>query len=199
MKLQFSEAIKIKDGVIYNLPYHQARIDRTLTKFDGLKIDLVSTLAGITDDFNNGLFKCRLIYGKAGVENIEFIPYSPRRITTVRPITADNIEYGYKYTDRAHLNELLEQSGCDDIIIVKNGLVTDAFAANLIFESPDGLFTPDTYLLPGTKRQYLLDMGIIRQKRITVADIKFYDRIRFISVMIDLEDNICINSFHVRI
>lgn len=199
MKLQFSEAIKIKDGIIYNLPYHQARIDRTLTKFEGLKIDLVSTLAGITDDFNNGLFKCRLIYGKAGVENIEFIPYSLRRINTVRLITADDIEYDYKYTDRVRLNELLDQSGCDDIIIVKNGLVTDAFAANLIFESSDGLFTPDAYLLPGTKRQYLLDMGIIRQKRITVADIKIYDRIRLISAMIDLEDNVCINSFQVRI
>ncbi|NCC98748.1 MAG: hypothetical protein EOL95_03460 [Bacteroidia bacterium] len=199
MKLQFSEAIKLKDGVVYNLPYHQARIDITLAKFDGVKIDLVSTLANLIDDVKKGLFKCRLIYGKAGVENIEFIPYSSRRKTTVRLITADNIEYDYKYTDRAHLNELLEQSGCDDIIIAKNGLVTDAFAANLIFESSDGLFTPNTYLLPGTKRQYLLDMGIIRQKLITVADIKIYDRIRFINAMVDLEDNIYIDSCQINI
>ncbi len=199
MNQQFSEAIKLKDGIFYNVPYHQARIDLTSAKCGGVRIDLASALTNIADGVKTGLFKCRLIYGREGVESIEFIPYSPHHVTTVTLITADDIEYGFKYTDRTHLNELLKQSGCDDIIIVKNGLVTDAFAANLIFESSDGLFTPDTYLLPGTKRQYLLDMGIIRQKRITIADIKNYDCIRFINAMVDLEDNICINPCHIKI
>ncbi|MDL2319890.1 aminotransferase class IV [Alistipes sp. OttesenSCG-928-B03] len=199
MRQQFSEAIKLKDGVFYNLPYHQARMDLTLAQCGGVRIDLASALANIADDVDKGLFKCRLIYGMEGVESVEFIPYSLRLVTTVGLVTADDIEYGFKYTDRTRLNELLAQSGCDDMIIVKNGLVTDAFAANLVFESCDGLFTPDTYLLPGTKRQHLLDMGIIRLKHIVPEDIKAYDCIRFINAMVDLEDNICINPCRIEI
>lgn len=153
----------------------------------------------IKDEVQQGLFKCRLVYGKDGVEEIEFTPYSPRQITTVELIMADDIEYDYKYTDRSYLNKLLKQSQCDDIIIIKNGMVTDASATNLVFESSEELFTPDSCLPPGTKRQFLLDKGIIRQKHITADDLQSYDCIRFINAMVDLEDNICINFHQVRI
>ncbi len=55
----------------------------------------------------------------------------------------------------------------DDIIITKNGNITDSSFSNLVFESSDGaLFTPETYLLEGgTKRKFLLKNGIIREKK----------------------------------
>lgn len=193
MKPEFSEAIKLKDGIFFNIPYHQTRIDRTLARFGGNDIDLAAALSSIPEYAREGVFKCRVVYTDH-IESIEFIPYSFRKISTVRLTEADDIEYSYKYTDRTRLKELLEQSGCDDIIIIKNGLVTDASSSNLVFESPEGVFTPDSCLLPGTKRQMLINEGIIAERRIHATDIQNYDRIRFINAMIDLEDNIGIST-----
>lgn len=198
MTAQFSEAIKCKDGILHNLPYHQARVDRTRTKFGGGKTDLTDILSEIPAHARRGTFKCRVVYG-AAAESVEFIPYSFRRIATVGIVENDSIEYGYKYTDRSLLNALLGETGCDDIIIIQRRLVTDAFSSNLVFESAGGdLFTPDTCLLPGTKRQFLLDTGRIAERRITLDDIWLYDRIRFINAMIDLEDDVWIGTDKVK-
>lgn len=198
MKTQFSEAIKLKDGIFHNLPYHQARVDKTLTKFGADKINLTDILSDIPAQVHQGIFKCRIVYS-TNIESIEFIPYSFRRMATVGIVENDNIEYGYKYTDRNLLNELLRQTGCDDMIIIKQGFVTDAFSSNLVFESDRGLFTPKTCLLAGTKRQFLLDTGKIVEKRIDLNDIRSYDRIRFINAMIDLEDDIYIEIRKIKL
>lgn len=197
MTVQFSEAIKCKDGILQNLSYHQARVDKTQAKFGGEKIDLTGILSEIPAHARRGTFKCRIVYGIA-VESIVFIPYSFRRIDTVGIVKNDDIEYGYKYTDRNQLNRLLRLTGCDDMIIIKQRFVTDAFSSNLIFESGNGLFTPETCLLPGAKRQFLLDTGKIVEKRITFDDIQSYDRIRFINAMIDLEDDIYMETKKIK-
>lgn len=192
MKTTFSEAIKIKDGIVYNLAYHQARVDRTLAVFGGQQVNLRQLLADLPDSVREGLFKCRLVYGKQP-ESLEFIPYVFRRIESVALVVEDEIDYGYKFTDRRMLEQLLKQSGQDEIIIVKQGLVTDASSSNLVFESSEGLFTPDSCLLQGTKRQCLIDTGRISEKRISVEDIHQYDSVRFINAMVDLEDEIRID------
>lgn len=192
MSTLFSEAIKLKDGVLYNLEYHQERVNRTLYQFYGTTIDLSSIKAMIPDDKTSGLYKCRLIYGR-DIHTVEFIPYFFRQITKVCFVKGNDIEYGYKCVDRSRLNELLETSGCDEIVIVKNGRITDSSAANLVFRSSSGLYTPEVPLLAGTKRQYLLDKGVIRTGEIRLDDISKYDRMFFINAMIDLEDDISIN------
>jgi 4-amino-4-deoxychorismate lyase len=54
------------------------------------------------------------------------------------------------------MNCISNAEGCDDIIIVRNGFVTDASYANLIFRKGDEWFTPATFLLAGTMRAFLL-------------------------------------------
>ncbi len=189
MNTLFSEAIKLNDGVFYNLEYHQTRVDRTLQQFYGTSIDLSVLNRMIPKNKKTGLYKCRMIYDDH-VKTVEFIPYTFRKIKKVGVISDNDIEYSYKYADRSHLNSLLEKSNCDDIIIVKNNLVTDSFAANLVFQSSAGLYTPESCLLQGTKRQYLLEKGIIQKREIHIEDIKKYNRIFFINAMIDLKDNV---------
>ena len=82
----------------------------------------------------------------------------------------------------------------DDIIFIKNGFVTDSLSANLVFENENGLFTPKTYLLAGTKRALLLEKGIIQEIDISKNDIAFYQKIRFINAMMDLEDGIAMDT-----
>lgn len=83
---------------------------------------------------------------------------------------------------------LARMTGTDDIIIVKNGLVTDASSSNLVFVRDGNFVTPADCLLPGTKRQLLLDKGMIRQEKVRVEDIWHYDSVLFINAMIDIED-----------
>lgn len=185
----FSEAIKLKDGVLYNLPYHQRRMDETTQTFYRTKADLSVIKAMVPARMNSGLYKCRVLYSDK-IEKVEFIPYIFRNPETVAVIADDEIDYAYKYADRSRIDSLLQKSGCDDVIIVKNGSVTDASSANLVFKSREGLFTPKSYLLPGTKRQFLLDRGKIKERDITVNDLQAFDTVYFINAMVDLKDGI---------
>lgn len=94
------------------------------------------------------MFKCRVVYGR-DIGKVEYIPYVRRRIEKVGVIRDDAIDYSYKYTDRSRLNILLRDSGCDEIVIVRRGLVTDASAFNLVFESADGLLRRPVRCWPG--------------------------------------------------
>lgn len=182
----FSEAIKLKDGVLYNLFYHEARMRKTTERFFGISFPL---LIEVPEDKRKGLYKCRIIYSDK-ILSVEFMPYSFRTVRRLSLVRNDSIDYSYKYTDRVELNTLLKEGGCDDIIIVKDGFVTDASSSNLVFEDKTGLYTPNTCLLRGTKREYLIDRGIIQERTIKKGDIKKYDSVYLINAMIDIEDGI---------
>lgn len=193
MSTLFSEAIKLKDGILYNLEYHQCRVERTLCQFYGTTIELSALNDTIPEYAKTGFYKCRVIYNDR-IQKIEFIPYNYRIIQKVGIISDNTIVYDYKFADRTHLNRLLDQSGCDDIIIIKNGMVADSFSSNIVFQSGYGLYTPASCLLHGTKRQYLLDNGIIKEKKISMEDIKKYNRVFFINAMVDLEDGLSVET-----
>jgi 4-amino-4-deoxychorismate lyase len=136
----------------------------------------------------SGIFKVRVVYGPF-VEKIEIEPYQYRSIQSLKLVRHEHIDYHLKYTDRQILQELFDQRGsCDDIILIKNGLVTDSFAANLLFYDGRSWFTPSTPLLKGTKRQLLLDQGRIKEKEIRAEDIRTYQKIGLINAMIDFEE-----------
>ncbi len=193
MKDKFTEAIKFKDGVFYNLPYHQSRMDRTMAQFGMGKIELAEELKKVVVPTQEGLYKCRVLYHER-IESIEFTPYSFQKKEKVGIVVANEIDYSYKFANRENLEKLIADTELDDILIVKNGFVTDALFSNLVFESEEGLFTPVTYLLAGTKRQYLLDNGQIKEKQITLKDVHTYKKICFINAMIDLEDEVFVKT-----
>ncbi len=189
----FSEAIKLKDGFFYNLSYHQDRVSKTVSDFYKTRLDLSVILELIPPQAKKGLFKCRVLYDDK-IQKIEFIPYTFRKIKRVAVVSNDDIDYSYKYTDRSVINDMLGKSGCDDIIIVKNGVVTDASSSSLVFKSSEGLYTPKNYLLPGTKRKMLLDGEEIMERSIGIRDIKSYEYIYLINAMVDLEDDIKVET-----
>ena len=94
---------------------------------------------------------------------------------------------------------MAQKENCDDILVVKNGLVTDTSFTNVVFESDKGLFTPSTYLLPGTKRQTLLKERVIKEKVIRIEDIEDYRKLYLINAMMGIEDNISIPISSLKI
>jgi 4-amino-4-deoxychorismate lyase len=186
---QLVETLKLKDGVIRNLECHQNRMNRAMNELfpNEPKIDLEAVIS-IPEHFKSGVFKVRVVYG-SGIEKIEIEPYIFRTIESLKVVYHESVDYHLKYTNRQVLQDLFAQRGlCDDIIIIKNGLVTDSFAANLLFFDGETWFTPTTPLLKGTKRQMLIDQGIISEKEIIEEDIRSFQKVGLINAMIDFDE-----------
>lgn len=188
MQQQFVETIKIANGKPSNLPYHQARMERTIRHFfPNLALNAMPSLPDlITPNENMELVKARVVYGADGVEHIEYAPYSMRPIRSLQVVYDDTISYSYKSCDRSQLNALAAKKGdCDEIIIVKNNLLTDTSFTNLAIIDGNCWLTPRQPLLLGTRRASLLDQGLIKEADITVDDLKRAERIRLFNAMID--------------
>jgi len=186
---QLVESLKLRDGVIQNLEYHQSRMNRSMDELfpQASKINLEKVIS-IPENCASGVCKVRVLYGSSA-EKIEIEPYHFRTIQSLKVVHQESVDYHLKYTNRQILQELFARRGdCDDIIIIKNSLVTDSFAANLLFYDGEKWFTPTTPLLKGTKRQLLLDQGIIFEKEIREEDIRSYQKVGLINAMIDFEE-----------
>ena len=135
----------------------------------------------------SGLFKCRIVYEKQ-IESIEFVPYEPREIESLKVVYDNTIEYSYKYEDRTSIDALFEQRQfCDDVLIIKNGFVTDSSFCNIIFFDGFKWVTPKTPLLNGTMRQFLLDVAEIKEQPVSVQDIPSFKSFRLINAMVGFD------------
>jgi 4-amino-4-deoxychorismate lyase len=135
-----------------------------------------------------GLYKCRVIYGKKEVKAVEFEPYLPHTIKSLRLIEDNKISYDYKYINRGSLNQLLtKRERFDEIIIVRKGYITDTSYSNIIFFDGIKWITPSTPLLRGTMRSFLLEHELISEMEIKVPDLKLFKKARLINAMLPLE------------
>lgn len=177
--MRLLETIHVVDGQILNLDYHQKRLEYS-RKCLGFFSELLLTL----DPPKNGEYRCRILYEKE-IEKIEYIPYRKREVSSFKLIHSD-IEYSLKYEDRHEIEHLFEQKEkADDIIIIKNDLVTDTSIANLCFYDGNNWITPKHPLLKGTTRQRLLDEGQIKCADIHHSDIHNYSKMAVMNAMSD--------------
>lgn len=171
------------------LPYHEARLNRTRRELYGIDepLDLWSELE-IPDFVEEGKYKCRITYGP-DIVKIEWERYLPRPIKSLRLVADDTIRYNYKYKNRDHLNQLNAQRGdCDDVLIIRNGLITDTSYANVALFDGANWYTPKVPLLPGTQRAYLLDKGVIIPREIKAVDLSQYVLVKLFNAMLDWEE-----------
>ncbi len=193
------ETIKCENGRLCNLEFHQRRFSLARKEYFGeIDIILLNDVLKIPDDAKSGLFKCRVLYsGK--IEKIEFLPHNFRSIQSLKLMVDNEIDYHLKYADRERLNQLFEQRGdCDDILIIKNGCISDSYTANPVFWDGQRWWTPDTPLLPGTQRARLLEDGKIKVCRITPADLNKYSKVGLINAMQDLESMPVIDVLSIK-
>lgn len=194
----FLETIHIQQGEVLNIAYHRKRMTETAA-FAGFTAPEIPDLTALCPaPLRDKNVKCRIIY-RDKIESIDFEIYVPRQLSSLKLVTCNDIDYDYKYVDRQYLNELSAQKGnCDEILIVKNGYITDTSFSNVVFEKDGAFLTPDTYLLNGTKRQCLLENGIIAETKIRVEDISSYERVYLINAMLDINDTqgIAVSEIH---
>ena len=187
------ETISIVAGKVENIIYHNRRLNRSRKELYNLdkQIDLNDFISPPDARY----YRCRVLYARE-VESIEYIPYTTRHIQKILLVDSE-IEYGYKYADRTEIDHLLKMhEDCDDILIVKDGFVTDTTIANVAFLKNGIWYTPRTPLLEGTTRGRLIDNGFLSTQDINKNDIFDYDGFAIMNAMIDFKI-ININCLHI--
>jgi 4-amino-4-deoxychorismate lyase len=184
-EIQFIETMRIADGAIVNLQGHAERMRATVREVYGHEPELAQ-LADLA--FPAGAEKCRIVYDEA-IRTVEFSGYTPRSISSLRLVEADaQLDYHLKYLDRTALTQLSAQrGGCDEVLIVKDGFVTDTSFSNVVFTDGKRFVTPDTYLLPGTMRAMLLRSGAIVEAPVRVEDIGSFTHVSLINAMLPMD------------
>ena len=179
---RFIESICMKNGAYQLLDLHQERVNRTFLKFfpEHTPFQLTDVLPDI---YGNTTSKVKVTYHWE-ISSVESSGYSIRKIDTLRIIELNDFDYSYKYANRTRL-DTLNTRDYEDVIIVVNGFVTDASYANLIFLRDGAWYTPETYLLYGVKRQYLLRSGAIKEIDIQRKDIHHFEKVGLINALLD--------------
>jgi 4-amino-4-deoxychorismate lyase len=186
---RFIETILAENGIVSPLEYHQERVDRTLRDWDAtLRLDLREALESVAvPPFEKS--KIRVEYGVGGLECIQVSEYRIKNIQSIGLAAIGDREYRYKYADREWIYSLVGDSGCDEVVMVKDGFVTDASIANLAFYDGRQWITPDTPLLSGTRRRYLLDAGVLHEAPVRIEDIRRFTKIRLVNAMIPWDES----------
>lgn len=182
------ESICVEHGDASLLHYHEQRMNRSRQDLWGSQpLNLQEMLAPQLSQYRDGLYKCRVLY-QQDVKQVEFVPYQRPQINSLQKVYSQDIDYSYKSADRKALSELYQQrKSSDDILIIKNGVVTDSYFANVLFAQGDQWYTSDQPLLKGVQRQWLLDHGRIKAKRILEEELSQYTHFKLVNALNSFE------------
>ena len=184
------ESIRIENGIVRNLDYHQRRLDRTFLHVYGEPAPFqLDKLIKFPPDLSTEKIKLRFLYNKTSFQ-YETQKYKPKNIKTLQIVEDNTIDYSCKQTDRRSIDRLLKtKAKCDDILIIKNGFITDTSSANIVFFNGNEWLTPDTPLLKGTCRERLLTEGRIKEVPIRLEELPIYSSFCLINAMVEGFDN----------
>jgi 4-amino-4-deoxychorismate lyase len=178
--MEYFETIKCFDNEVFNLEYHNRRVANTI----GLNLNLQEYIYPPSSK----LYRCKLIYNEYEVLDVQYFEYTKRHIKSFKLIFDDIIEYSKKYLNREDLEKLfLKREYADEIIIVKNGLVTDTSIANIAIFDGQVWLTPKNCLLEGTTKSRLLEERFLIEKNVTVDMLKDAKKIALMNAMIDFD------------
>lgn len=181
---RYIETIRIEKGRLYNIAYHDRRMNEVRREVWGID-QPVSLETYVDASPYEERTRCRVTYGRE-VESVEFFPYQIRPVRSLQLVQGGQIEYRRKRADRSGLNALFAcREEADDVLIVRDGLLTDTSIANIALGDGSGWYTPASPLLQGTQRASLLDAGLICPLDIHVNELFGFQKIRLFNAMID--------------
>lgn len=183
--MRFIESICFSNREYQNLNLHQDRVNNTCFHFFGESLHhLEEVLPLIEDDRKH---KVRFIYDNTDYE-CEPLPYVKLPIRSMQVIETSWFDYSFKYEDRTVIQELVQSTETDDILISIDGLITDCSYANLAFWNGKKWLTPEKPLLEGIKRHHLLEEGKIEKASIHKDELDAFEKVTLINAMLDPGD-----------
>jgi 4-amino-4-deoxychorismate lyase len=178
------ETIRIENGVILQPQWHEERMVRSCKEIWNVKMQIdLDKMIRVPEKFCFGTVRCNISYGKK-TGPVTFKGYIKKPVRSLKLIVCDHIDYHFKYSDRRLLKELLSgKETCDEIVIVKNGMITDTSLSNLVFFDGIQWYTPNKPLLKGTCRERLLAEQAIRETEIHVDELNKFTGCKLINAM----------------
>lgn len=178
------ETIRYAEGKLENLAWHNQRMNRTRTSLYGSEdfLDL-RELIEIPEMLTSHVYKCRVTYAKQ-IEEVEWELYKKRSINSLKVVHDETIDYSFKYRQRHDLDRLYSQrKEHDDVLIVRNGYLTDAYVCNIALFDGETWWTPSGPLLKGIQRERLLQDGKVLASPICLKDLRKFTNIRLFNAM----------------
>lgn len=184
------ESVCIENGKIQNAHYHESRFKSSFYTYFGFEPNYTLFDKIALPRIDKSLkCKLRIEYNEIGTKWTisEYLNTIPSSLLMLKD---DEIEYRLKYTDRKNLNQLYQQkTNFEDVLIIKNGFITDATYSNILFTDGQKIITPSTPLLNGTCRTRLLSEEIITEAAIKADSIHFFVSFQLINALNDFDKN----------
>ena len=186
----FIETICYEKGCFERIELHNERFNRTRKQFFGLQTPFqLELLLSVPPDLKYKTVKCTVTYG-TDIVRIDYNLYQIRPINSLQMVVDDTIEYAFKYADRTKLNSLFDLRGqSDDILIIKNGFVTDTSYANIVFKKDDKWYSPSGPLLKGTRIDRYMREGLVTPALLRPSDLPLFSEARIVNAMISIENS----------
>jgi len=183
---RFIESIKLAESRFYRLELHQARVDKVFADFyPAVKPINLAELLMKSDFPETGIHKCRIVFDSE-VQFLEYIPYVRREIKSLKLVETDMETLPYKIEDRTKLNiAFAKREACDDVLMVRNNLITDTSYSNIALFDGENWITPKNPLLFGVNRAQLVAENKLIQKDIKVSELFNFQLIRLFNAMIE--------------
>jgi para-aminobenzoate synthetase/4-amino-4-deoxychorismate lyase len=176
------------EGDFFLLEGHLERLARSARYF-GVPADLEAIrarLARLAAGFERGAQRVRLTVARDGTIDYSAEPLAdppaPVRLgMAAAPIARSNPFLYNKTTYRAMYDEArASRPGCDDVVLWNDrGEITETTIANLVVELDGERVTPpvECGLLPGVFRGWLLTNGLVRERRLSLDELRRASRI----------------------
>lgn len=187
------ESVCILDGKIQNAEYHRNRFKTSFEKFywESPSYDLFEDIT-IPAFYGTGKTKLRISYNRDG-KRVVFSSYQDRNVKSLKIVIHNEIDYDLKFEDRTLLENLFQLRGeCDDVLIIRNGLITDTSYANIALYDGENWITPSSCLLRGTKRELLLEAGFIKETEVTYKNIRSFEGFQLLNALLDFDPSVVI-------
>src|SRR5690348_9252051 len=150
---RFIETLCILDGNAMQLSWHQARVDLTfrLCMSYAKPFSIEAILEKQEDIPASGKVKCTIEYGPDD-HLVRWKVYEHKLIRTLKLVEIPKgYDYRFKYADRTMIDRLYAwRDESDDILMTRDGWITDTSIANIAFLKNNRWYTPAQPLLAGT-------------------------------------------------
>ena len=187
------ESIRVEGGQAYLLHYHQARIERSYRQLFQKKCPWKLTTI-LPELPTTGLHKLRFLYNKRAF-SFEIAPYEARKIKSLKCVEINTYNYDLKFTDRSGIDQAFALRGdCDDVLMTKNGFLTDTSYCNILLFDGTNLITPEKPLFKGVQREYLLDEKIINVGEIHERDLNNYESFMLVNAMLVFKEKVLFHA-----
>lgn len=189
---QLLESLLLQGGEYFLLTEHLKRLQDSVIYFNfSVNLDEVSQrLLQFANECEKGDYKVRLLLNRSGdfsIESQEITPpKAPFHVSLAeRPVNKEHLYLYHKTTNREVYSQYQNQLSTvyDVLLWNEDQELTEFTNGNVVLEIDGYFWTPpiDSGLLAGTFREHLLKEGKIKEKTLTITDLKKCTSIWFIN------------------